>query len=154
GRVRLGKNELREVLTEGGGWARRRGFAPASDLERTEESGCLAGADPSKVSARACERGAPPVGTLGAGNHFIEIDVVRTLCDAEAASVLGLFEDQIVVQIHCGSRGFGHQVCTDFVSRLQSAMHRYGIRLPDRELVCAPVDSPDGRDYLSAMACA
>ncbi len=114
----------------------------------------MSGADPSQVSRRARERGLPQVGTLGAGNHFIEVDVVVDVFDAEAARVLGLFAGQIVVQIHCGSRGFGHQVCTDAVSQLQAAVRRYDIRLPDRELVCAPLDSPEGRAYLGAMACA
>ena len=154
GHVKRGKDEFREVLTEGAAWAQRHGFARRADLDRTEDRGRIAGADPEKVSARALSRGLPQIGTLGAGNHFVEVDVVRGIFDAGAAAVLGLHEEQIVVQVHCGSRGLGHQVCTDFVSVLQGRMRTYGIHLPDRELACAPIDSPDGRDYLAAMACA
>jgi tRNA-splicing ligase RtcB len=106
------------------------------------------------VSERAKERGCPQVGSLGAGNHFLEIDVVDEIYDQDVAEVFGLWEGQIAVQIHCGSRGFGHQVCDDNVKGLQSAVHKYGIQLPDRELVCAPLDSPEGRAYYGAMACA
>jgi len=152
--IALDAAELEAVLTGGARWALSRDFARREDLERTEEYGRIAGADPAIPSRRALERGRPQLGTLGAGNHFIEVDVVGAIADAEAAAALGLFENQIVVQIHCGSRGLGHQICTDFVSRLQDAERKYGIRLPDRELVCAPLDSSDGRDYLAAMACA
>ncbi|MCK4315093.1 MAG: RtcB family protein, partial [Anaerolineae bacterium] len=129
-------------------------LARPEDLAHTEEGGCLPGADPSKVSARAKERGRPQVGSLGAGNHFIEVDVVDEIYDPQAAETFGLWQGQVVVQIHCGSRGFGHQVCSDYVKRLQPAVLKYGIQLPDRELVCAPIDSPEGRDYYGAMACA
>jgi tRNA-splicing ligase RtcB len=105
-------------------------------------------------SAAALERGRPQLGTLGAGNHFIEVDVVETIFHAEAARALGLFEGGLALQIHCGSRGFGHQVCTDYVREFQGAVQRYGIRLPDRELVCAPLSSPEGKRYFAAMACA
>ena len=154
GHVKMSHEEFRDVLTQGAQWALKRGYARRDDLDRTEEFGMMPGADPAKVSDRAVQRGRPQVGTLGAGNHFIEVDRVVSLFDYDAARVLGLFDDEIVVQVHCGSRGFGHQVCTDYVSQLQSAVRRYGIELPDRELVCAPIDSPEGRDYFGAMACA
>ena len=124
------------------------------DLRRTEESGTLQGADPRAVSPRAKKRGRPQLGTLGAGNHFIEVDVVDQVFDETAAGRMGLFPGQIVVQIHCGSRGFGHQVCTDYVRRFQKVVHQYGIKLPDRELVCAPLSSQEGQDYLAAMKAA
>jgi tRNA-splicing ligase RtcB len=154
GRERVSERELDELVTRGARWALERGLARQEDVVHTEEGGCLPGADPSQVSARAKERGRPQVGSLGAGNHFLEIDMVEEVCDADVADVFGLFEDQIAVQIHCGSRGFGHQVCDDYVKSLQSAVHKYNITLPDRELVCAPLDSPEGRAYYGAMACA
>jgi tRNA-splicing ligase RtcB len=129
-------------------------LARQKDVAHTEEQGCLAGADPSQLSARAKERGRPQVGSLGAGNHFLEIDVIEEVYDPEVADAFGLWENQIVVQIHCGSRGFGHQVCSDYVKRLQPAVHKYNIKLPDRELVCAPINSPEGQAYYGAMACA
>ena len=154
GRERVSGRELDQLLTQGAKWALKRGLARPEDLAHTEEGGCLPGADPSKVSARAKERGRPQVGSLGAGNHFIEVDVVDEIYDPEAAETFGLWQGQVVVQIHCGSRGFGHQVCSDYVKRLQPVVQKYGIQLPDRELVCAPIDSPEGRDYYGAMACA
>jgi len=154
GRVRVSGRELDELVTQGAKWALKRGLALPEDLAHTEEGGCLPGADPRQVSARAKERGRPQVGSLGAGNHFLEIEVVEEIYDLEVAEVFGLWEGQVVVQIHCGSRGFGHQVCDDYVKRLQSAVHKYNIQLPDRELVCAPIDSPEGRAYYGAMACA
>jgi tRNA-splicing ligase RtcB len=154
GRIRVSGRELDTLLTKGAQWALRHGQARQDDLAHTEEQGCLPGADPNEVSERAKERGRPQVGSLGAGNHFLEIDVVDEVYDPDVADVFGLWEDQIVVQIHCGSRGLGHQVCDDNVKGLQSAVHKYGIQLPDRELVCAPLDSPEGRAYYGAMACA
>jgi tRNA-splicing ligase RtcB len=154
GPVKLKPGELDEVMENGARWALKRGFATEADLDRTEEGGCLAGADAGKVSARARERGRGQVGTLGAGNHFIEVDVVDRVQDETAARRLGLFPGQVVAQIHCGSRGLGHQVCTDYVNLFQKAMRQYGLTLPDRELVCAPVGSPEGRDYLAAMQAA
>jgi tRNA-splicing ligase RtcB len=154
GRVRVSERELDELVTHGAKWALKRGLARQEDLAHTEEQGCLAGADPGKVSARAKERGRPQVGSLGAGNHFLEIDMIEEVYDEEVAQAFGLWEDQVVVQIHCGSRGFGHQVCDDNVRGLQSAVQKYGLQLPDRELVCAPIDSPEGRAYYAAMACA
>jgi tRNA-splicing ligase RtcB len=154
GNIPVRAKELDEILESGARWAKKRGYASDEDLERTEERGAMAEADPTTVSRKAKDRGKPQVGTLGAGNHFIEVDQVTEIYDAGVADKFGLFPGQVVVQIHCGSRGLGHQVCTDYVSRLQKAVHKYGIKLADRELVCAPLSSPEGRDYLAAMACA
>jgi tRNA-splicing ligase RtcB len=154
GEVRLSEEQLDQVCKEGSRWALKAGFASEADLAHTEEGGKLEGADPSKVSKRAKERGRNQLGTLGAGNHFIEVDLVDQIFDAEAASVMGLQEGYLVVQIHCGSRGFGHQICTDYVQDFQSAVRRFNIQLPDRELVCAPLTSPEGQNYLAAMRCA
>lgn len=154
GSVPLKEKELEQVCLNGSRWALQGGYATEADIRRTEESGCIKGADPSKVSPRAMKRGRPQLGTLGAGNHFIEVDVVDEIFYAEAAQAMGLHEGRLVVQIHCGSRGFGHQICTDYVKEFQGAVKRYGITLPDRELVCAPLDSPEGEDYLAAMRCA
>lgn len=151
GKLNVKEAQLDQVCREGSRWALKEGFATESDLARTEEGGCLEGADPSKVSKRAKERGRDQIGTLGAGNHFIEVDWVDQIFDPQAATVMGLQEGYLVVQIHCGSRGFGHQICTDYVQSFQDAVRRYKIQLPDRELVCAPLDSPEGRDYLAAM---
>jgi tRNA-splicing ligase RtcB len=143
--------ELETVCRDGARWALREGYARAEDLERTEESGRLEGAQPGHVSARAKERGRTQLGTLGAGNHFIEVDVVDQVFDPVAAEAMGLAEGRLTAQIHCGSRGFGHQVCTDYVQEFQEAVRRYHISLPDRELVCAPLSSPEGQRYLGAM---
>lgn len=147
----LNRKQLEDVTRKGAGWALERGYATPMDLELTEENGRIDGADPSKISARAYERARDQLGTLGSGNHFIELDVVDEVFDETAAARMGLFPGQIVAQIHCGSRGFGHQVCTDYVARFQRVVHQYGIVLPDRELVCAPLSSPEGQDYLAAM---
>lgn len=154
GHVRVSVSELKEVCRSGTRWALKNGYAESEDLPRTEEGGQIEGADPSKVSPRALERGRGQIGTLGAGNHFIEVDVIDEIFDDEAARAMGLEKGNLAVQIHSGSRGFGHQICTDYVKDFQSAVHRYGIELPDRELVCAPMDSPEGKDYLAAMRCA
>jgi tRNA-splicing ligase RtcB len=154
GHLNLSRAEVESVCRDGSRWALKEGYAEQDDLDRTEESGRLEGADPSEVSQRALDRGRDQVGTLGSGNHFIEIDRVEKLFHPEAAQAMGLQEGSLVVQIHCGSRGFGHQVCTDYVKDFQSAVHRYGIELPDRELVCAPMDSREGKSYLAAMRCA
>ncbi len=154
GHFTLSEAELDQVCREGAKWAHKNGFATEMDLRRTEEGGRLEGADPAKVSKRARARGRPQLGTLGAGNHFIEVDVVEQIFDPEAAQAMGLMEGHLVVQIHCGSRGFGHQICSDYVSEFQGAVKRYNIQLPDRELVCAPLDSPEGQAYLAAMRCA
>jgi len=154
GAVDLSASELEAVCRQGAGWALKQSFATPADLRRTEENGCVEGADPARVSSRALQRGRPQLGSLGAGNHFIEVDVVDQIFDPAAAGVMGLEEGHLAVQIHCGSRGFGHQICTDYVEDFQAAVHRFGIHLVDRELVCAPLDSPEGQAYLAAMRCA
>ncbi len=154
GSLRMSEAELDSVCREGARWTKKQGFASEADLRRTEEGGVLEGADPGMVSKRAKERGRPQLGTLGAGNHFIEVDLVEQIFDLQAAQAMGLAEGLLAVQIHCGSRGFGHQICSDYVREFQGAVRRYGIQLPDRELVCAPLDSPEGQAYLGAMRCA
>jgi tRNA-splicing ligase RtcB len=154
GPIRLTNQDLDKVCREGSRWAMKLGYASEADIRRTEEQGCLADADPGKVSSRAKERGRTQLGSLGAGNHFIEVDIVDQLFFLEAAQAMGLKEGCLVVQIHCGSRGFGHQICTDYVQEFQGAVRRYGIKLPDRELVCAPMNSTEGKSYLAAMQCA
>lgn len=154
GAVRLSESELERVMVDGAHWAKKQGFASEADLRRTEDGGRMDGADPSKVSKRAKERGRPQLGTLGSGNHFIEVDVVDQVFHPEAAQTMGLQEGNLVVLIHSGSRGFGHQICSDYVSEFQGAVRRYNIHLPDRELVCAPLNSPEGEAYIAAMRCA
>ncbi|HEY4666488.1 MAG TPA: RtcB family protein [Anaerolineales bacterium] len=154
GSIKLSTKELERVCREGAEWALDNGYAQEIDLARTEEGGRILGADPEAVSDRAKQRGQPQLGTLGAGNHFVEVDVVDQVFDSGAASAMGLALGTLALQIHCGSRGFGHQVCTDYVREFQPAAARYKIQLPDRELVCAPLDSPEGKRYLAAMACA
>ncbi|MEX2143774.1 MAG: RtcB family protein [Anaerolineales bacterium] len=151
GHHRLSNKELEQVMRDGAQWALKKGFATEADLNRTEEFGCMPGAEPGYVSQRARTRGLEQIGTLGAGNHFIEVDVVDQVFDERAAQVMGLQEGRLTLMIHCGSRGFGHQVCTDYVSKFQEAVQRYGIQLPDRELVCAPMDSAEGKAYMGAM---
>jgi len=154
GDVRLTGRQMDEVLEKGAAWAVSQGYGTKDDLEHTEERGTLAGAEAGAVSERAKKRGRDQLGTLGSGNHFIEVAEVQEVYDEEVAEAFGLFKGQMVVWIHTGSRGLGHQVCTDYVRNLQQAVTKYGIKLPDRELVCAPFDSPEGRDYFTAMACA
>ncbi len=154
GTIKVNVKELDHVLRDGSRWALKNGYATEADLARTEEMGSLEGADSSQVSERAKTRGREQVGSLGAGNHFIEVDVVDQIFNEEAANAMGLYQGCLTVQIHCGSRGLGHQVCTDYVQEFQSAVRKYGIDLPDRELVCAPMDSPEGIAYMSAMRAA
>jgi len=155
GKIRVGKKEMDDILSAGARWAVKRGFGTEEDLEMTEEGGCLKGADPGKVSLKAKERGSPQSGTLGSGNHFLEVEVVEEIYEPDIAKTMGI-EDvgQVLFLIHTGSRGLGHQVCDDYVRGLRQAIERYDINLPDRELACAPVKSPEGKDYLAAMACA
>jgi tRNA-splicing ligase RtcB (3'-phosphate/5'-hydroxy nucleic acid ligase) len=150
--VSVSMGRLDRVLAEGPR-ALEEGATP-EDIELTESRGRIDGAEPSAVSDRARERGADQLGTLGSGNHFVEVQRVDDLHDRAAAEALGLSEGQVTVLIHSGSRGLGHQVCTDFVKRFDAAAGRYGIRLPDRQLSCAPASSVDGRSYLAAMAAA
>lgn len=154
GAIKVSVKELDQVLQDGSRWALKNGYASEADLIRTEEMGSLDGADPNKVSERAKTRGREQIGSLGAGNHFIEVDVVDEIFHEEAANAMGVYRGCLVVQIHCGSRGLGHQVCTDYVQSFQSAVRKYGIDLPDRELVCAPMDSPEGEAYMRAMRAA
>lgn len=154
GGVKLSPKDLERVCIQGARWAVEQGYGLREDLFRTEQKGCLPKADLASVSSRARERGATQLGTLGAGNHFIEIDLIDEIFDLTAAQVFGLQQGNLAVQIHCGSRGFGHQVCTDTVQSFQQVVQRYGIHLPDRELVCAPLDSPEGQRYFSAMCAA
>jgi tRNA-splicing ligase RtcB len=145
---------LREVLRYGAAWAVKQGFGQADDLLHIEAGGQIPGADPEAVSEQALERGRDQLGTLGSGNHFIEIGYVAEIFDEEVAKGLDLFPDQVTVIVHTGSRGLGHQVCDDFISKLLRATAKYGIELPDRQLCCAPVQSPEGQEYLGAMAAA
>ena len=155
GKLRLAERELDEVMVKGGRWAVEKGYGEAADIEFTEESGTLGGANPGKVSKRAKTRGGPQLGTLGSGNHFLEIAVVDHIYEPGIAATMGINDiNQVLVWIHTGSRGFGHEVCTDYLRILQEAASNYGIDLPDRQLACAPVTSEEGKDYLAAMACA
>lgn len=154
GRVRLTQDESEKVLVKGARWAVERGFGVTDDLERIESHGCLEGADPSLISRKAYDRGGAQQGTLGSGNHFLEVQYVDEIYDEQAGNALGLFKDQVTVMIHTGSRGFGHQVCTDFLEVMSRALQKYGIDLPDRELACAPFKSPEAQNYLAAMKAA
>jgi len=154
GNLHINASELDRILADGSRWALREGFARKEDVAHTEEGGCMAGADPAKVSKEAKKRGLDQVGTLGSGNHFAEIDVVTRIFHPETADAFGLRKGQIAVQIHCGSRGLGHQVATDYIQTFQAASRRFGYELPDKQLVCAPLDSPEGQNYLAAMNCA
>ncbi len=155
GTIKAGQKEMHQLMVEGARWAVKRGLGYEEDLDATEENGCLSGADPAKISDRAAKRGMPQAGTLGSGNHFLEVQVVEEIYDSEAAGVMGIAEQgQVLVLIHTGSRGFGHQICTDHLRVMERAVSKYGIKLPDRQLACAPVQSSEGQDYLAAMACA
>ncbi|MFO7639401.1 MAG: RtcB family protein [bacterium] len=154
GQVRIGRAEVERVLTRGARWAVEQGYGTEADLEFTEDRGAMAGADLAGVSPRAIERGMPQLGTLGAGNHFLEIQEVAEVFDPAAAAELGVRAGQVMVMIHTGSRGLGYQVCDDNVRTLGAVARKYGIELVDRQLACAPVDSPEGRRYFGAMACA
>ncbi|MBL7208649.1 MAG: RtcB family protein [Dehalococcoidia bacterium] len=155
GKIRVNEKEMNEVLTNGAHWAIKRGFGSTEDLEVTEETGRMKGADPEKVSPRAKKRGAPQSGTLGSGNHFLEVQVVREIYDQSSAKAMGIDQiGQVLLLIHTGSRGLGHQVCDDYLRIMEGAVRTYGISLPDRQLACAPIESKEGKDYLAAMACA
>jgi tRNA-splicing ligase RtcB (3'-phosphate/5'-hydroxy nucleic acid ligase) len=154
GSVKLSPSDEKKVLIQGSRWAVSEGFGTAEDIERAEDRGCLAGADPSVVSARALERGRKQLGTLGSGNHFAEIGVVEELYHPEAARAFGLFEGQVTMLVHSGSRGFGYQVCDDFLASMTKHMRGLDIRVPDRQLACAYIQSDAGRDYMAGMACA
>ena len=150
--LRLSKAELKKVLVKGVGWAVKQGFGLEEDPEYVEERGCIQGADPDLISDRALERGKAQLGTLGSGNHFVEVGYVDEVYDEHAAKDLGLFLDQVTIIVHTGSRGLGHQVCDDYIKILMKSTQKYGIELPDRQLCCAPIASEEGRHYLAAMA--
>jgi len=152
GKLKLTEQEERAVLKEGAVWAVKQGFGWNGDVELTEQHGCMEGADPDALSARALERGKPQLGTLGSGNHFLEIQEVESIFDPEAAAAFGLRKGQITIMIHTGSRGLGYQVCDDYLERMVRAMNKSKIRVPDAQLSCAPVNSPEGREYFAAMA--
>jgi len=154
GRVRLGPDDEKKILLKGARWAVEQGFGDASDLEKIESGGCIDGADPSLISKKAYERGRAQQGTLGSGNHFLEVQYIDEIYDEKAANSLGFFLGQVTVMIHTGSRGFGHQVCTDFLEVMEKAAAKYKIELSDKELACAPFSSPEARDYLAAMRAA
>ncbi len=155
GKIRIGQKDMNQLMIEGARWAVKRGLGLDEDLDATEDGGCLIGADPTKVSDRAVKRGMPQAGTLGSGNHFLEIQVVKEIFDSQVASVMGITDmGQVLVLIHTGSRGLGHQVCTDHLRIMEQAVAKYGMKLPDRQLACAPIESTEGQDYLGAMACA
>jgi len=154
GRVKIGAKQLDAVLRDGARWMVGNGYGEERDARFAEAGGALEEADPAAVSERAKERGLPQLGTLGSGNHFLEVQYVDRVHDARAAGVLGLAEGQVVVLIHSGSRGLGHQVCTDYVARMNQVMPKFGIKLPDRQLACAPALSAEGQAYLGAMRAA
>lgn len=154
GFIKIGEKELDQVLVGGARWMIANGYGEARDAEFAEAGGALPGTDPASVSARARERGRPQLGTLGSGNHFLEVQFVEEIHDPETARVLQLSAGQVVVLIHSGSRGLGHQVCTDYVAQMNQAMKKYSITLPDRQLACGPIQSEEGQAYLGAMAAA
>lgn len=154
GKIKVSERELREVMVKGARWAVEKGFGWKEDLERTEEKGEMKGANPDKVSRRAIERGLPQLGSLGSGNHFLELQKVEKIFDKKIAEKMGLFEGNVCVMIHCGSRGLGHQIADDYIKVMMRAMEKYKISLPDKQLACAPFKSPEGQDYFSAMICA
>ena len=153
GYVKLSGKDQKKVLEEGAKWAVRNGFGSLQDLETTEDGGCLNGADPEQVSSRALERGKQQLGTLGSGNHFLEIEVVQDIFDEKAATAFGLRKGQIVVMIHTGSRGLGYQICDDYLALMVKHQSETGIALPDRQLACTYLASQRGKNYLAAMAC-
>jgi tRNA-splicing ligase RtcB len=153
GHVKLSGRDRKKVLEEGAAWAVKAGFGSPEDLEATEDGGCMVGADPQLVSTRALERGKDQLGTLGSGNHFLEIELVKEIYDEKAARAFGLNKGAIAVMIHSGSRGLGYQICDDYLALMVKNQHKTGIALPDRQLACDYLSSPQGKNYLAAMAC-
>lgn len=154
-RLKLGRKEIDKVLRRGARWAVENGYGDADDLDLTEEGGCIDGASAEAVGDRPKTRGGPQLGTLGSGNHFLEVQAVEDILDPGAATAMGIHEvGQITVMIHCGSRGLGHQVCTDSLKTIGAATRRYGLELPDRQLAAVPVSSLEGKTYLAAMRAA
>jgi len=155
GKIRLRQKEIDGVLAKGSRWAVEKGYGHPEDLETTEEQGEMAGADPTCVSHKAKERGAPQLGTLGSGNHFLEVAVIDQIQDEDIARGMGIDRvGQVMLLVHCGSRGLGHQTADDYIGKMVTAMKKYDIDLPDRQLACAPLNSPEGQDYFAAMKCA
>jgi len=154
GSIKLSVKEEKRVLVEGSRWAVQQGYGEDADVEHTEDGGRLPHADPSLISDRALVRGRKQLGTLGSGNHFLEVGVVDEIFDADVAKAFGLYQDQVTLMLHSGSRGLGYQVCDDFLATMNRNIGRLGINLPDRQLVCAMIQSDEGRSYLNAMACA
>ncbi len=152
--LKLSREEERRVLKKGARWAVEKGFGSSEDLDHIEEHGCIEGGDPDRVSERAMERGRAQLGTVGSGNHFVEVGYVAEVFDETIARTLGLWKDQATVIVHTGSRGLGHQVCDDYIRIMLDAARKYKIELPDPQLCCAPISSPEGERYLQAMACA
>ncbi|MDQ1254317.1 MAG: hypothetical protein QG646_3548 [Euryarchaeota archaeon] len=153
-RFKASDRELDEAFLHGAKWAVESGHGVEADVEHCEANGFMQGADPSKVSIKARKRGKPQLGTLGSGNHFLEVQYVEEIYDKDIASVFGLEEGQVTVMIHCGSRGAGHQICTDYLKDLSQAVKSYGIEIPDKQLACAPAQSKEAQDYFKAMSCA
>ncbi|WP_346430115.1 RtcB family protein [Methanocella conradii] len=151
-KLRVTDAQLDEVFTLGARWAVENGYGVKADLEHCEENGEMKGADPSKISKKARDRGRPQLGTLGSGNHFLEVQYVEKVYDDAVAKAFGLWEGQVTVMVHCGSRGAGHQICTDHLKVLEKAYVKYGIKLYDRQLACAPINSKEAQDYFAAMA--
>jgi tRNA-splicing ligase RtcB len=154
GNIRPSYDELDRVLVEGAAWMVEKGYGEAEDLARCEEAGGIEGGDPAAVSDQAKKRGLPQIGTLGSGNHFLEVQYVEQIFEPEIAQAMGFYENEVVVLVHSGSRGLGHQVCTDYLREMGAAMQRYHLELPDRQLACVPVRSPEGRAYLGGMRAA
>ena len=152
--LKLALPALKEVMRQGAGWAVKNGYGAAADLDHIEAQGCIEGADPERVSQFAMDRGKDQLGTLGSGNHFVEVGYVLEIFDEKLAAALGLFKDQVTAIVHTGSRGLGHQVCDDYIKVMLRAAAKYGIELPDRQLCCAPLNSAEAGNYLAAMAAA
>lgn len=153
-KIRASDKELNDAFLYGAKWAVEKGYGVKEDTEHCEENGYMKSADPSKVSEKARSRGKPQFGTLGSGNHFLEVQYVDEVYDEEAARLFGLFKGQVTVMVHCGSRGAGHQICDDNLKILDKATRKYGILIPDRQLACAPVESVEGQNYFKAMSAA
>ena len=154
GRLQASDQQLTEAFTSGSKWAVEQGYGVEADVTHCEENGHMEGADPAQVSAKARKRGRPQLGTLGSGNHFLEIQRVEEIFDEEKAKQFGLFKGQITIMIHCGSRGAGHQICTDHLEVLNQAVKKYNIEIPDKQLACAPLGSPEAERYFGGMVCA
>lgn len=154
GDIKVSDREEEEIFVKGAGWAVKKGYGTKEDLEHTEDKGAIDGADPAWISERAYERGRKQSGTLGSGNHFLEVQLVDEIYDDKKANIFGLFKGQVSVMIHSGSRGLGYQVCDDYVKSMVHTLRKYNINVPDRQLACAPINSEEGRSYLASMRCA